>query len=108
MVAQFRGSFAGFAVGWIVENNHITETPDANRCGYLSDICVMPSYRGQRIAHQLLAAVEKHLGLAGITRLRLYTLAANASARASYESAGFTPYEIIYEKLVGKPGESGA
>src|SRR5271166_7063915 len=84
MVAELRGLFAGFAVGWIVENNHIAETPDANRFGYLSDICVMPSYRGQRIAHQLLAAVEQHLGRAGITRLRLYTLAANASARASY------------------------
>jgi ribosomal protein S18 acetylase RimI-like enzyme len=108
MVAEFDGSFAGFAVGWIAAHNHITETTDANRFGYLSDICVMPSYRGQRIAHQLLAAIEQHLSRAGITRLRLGTLAANASARASYESAGFTPYEIIYEKLVGKQDEPGA
>jgi ribosomal protein S18 acetylase RimI-like enzyme len=102
IVAEFGGLFAGFAVGWIAEHNHITDSPDANRFGYVSDICVMPSYRGQRIAHQLLAALEQHLGRAGIRRLRLGTLAANASARASYESAGFTPYEIIYEKLVGK------
>jgi GNAT superfamily N-acetyltransferase len=68
----------------------------------------MPTYRGQRIAHQLLAAIEQHLGRAGITRLRLGTLAANASARASYERGGFVPYEIIYEKLLGKPDEPGA
>ena len=68
----------------------------------------MPAYRGRRIAQHLLAAIEQHLGRAGITRLRLFTLAANASARASYERAGFAPYEIVYEKLVGEPEESGA
>jgi hypothetical protein len=36
---------------------------------------------------------------ARVTRLRLFTLAANA-ARATYESAGFAAYEILYEKLV--------
>jgi ribosomal protein S18 acetylase RimI-like enzyme len=108
LVAELDGSFAGFAVGWIVEDNHIAETADANRFGYLSDICVMPPYRGQRIAHQLIAAIEQHLACAGITRLRLGTLAANTSARASYERAGFVPYEIIYEKLVGNPEETGA
>jgi ribosomal protein S18 acetylase RimI-like enzyme len=107
-VAEIRRAFAGFAAGWIVEDNNIAETADSNRAGYVSDICVMPAYRGQRIAVELLSAIERHLARAGITRLRLGTLAANASARASYESAGFTPYEIIYEKLVGKQDELGA
>jgi ribosomal protein S18 acetylase RimI-like enzyme len=61
----------------------------------------MPGYRGQRVAQQLITAIEQHLSHAGITRLCLSTLATNASARASYERAGFLPYEIIYEKLVG-------
>jgi ribosomal protein S18 acetylase RimI-like enzyme len=102
MVAECDGSFAGFVVGWIAERDHIAVTADANRFGYLSDICVMPAYRGRRIAHQLIAAIEQHLARAGITRLYLWTLAANGSARASYERAGFTPYEIIYEKRVDK------
>lgn len=68
----------------------------------------MPAYRGQWIAHQLLRAIEQHLGRAGVTRLLLSTLAANASARRSYESAGFTPCEIIYEKLVGEQHQAGA
>jgi ribosomal protein S18 acetylase RimI-like enzyme len=59
MVAEIGGSFAGFAVGWIAQHHNIPETADANRFGYLSDICVMPSHRGQRIAHQLLAAIEQ-------------------------------------------------
>jgi len=102
LVAECDESFAGFAVGWIVEHDHIAVSEDANRFGYVSDLCVMPSYRGRRIAHRLLDVMEHRLGCSGITRLFLWTLAANTSARASYESAGFTPYEIIYEKLVGK------
>lgn len=100
LVAEKSGVFAGFIVGWIAQHYNIPETADSNRFGFVSDICVMPPYRGQRIAHRLLGAIERYLDRAGVTRLRLYTLAANASARASYESAGFAPYEIVYEKLV--------
>jgi ribosomal protein S18 acetylase RimI-like enzyme len=99
-VAERNGVFAGFAVGWIIERDHIPESSDSNRFGYLSDICVMPAYRRQKIAQRLLAALEQHFASAGITRFRLFTLAANASARATYESAGFAAYEILYEKLV--------
>ena len=101
-IAERNGVFAGFAVGWIIERDHIPESADSNRFGYLSDICVMPAYRRQRIAQRLLAALEQHFASAGITRFRLFTLAANASARATYESAGFAAYEILYEKLVDR------
>ena len=105
-VAESDGVFAGFAVGWIAEHHNIAESAASNRFGHLSDICVMPPYRGQRIAHRLVTAIERHLGRAGITCLRLFTLSANASARASYENAGFAPYEILYEKLVDGQGEA--
>ena len=96
-VGECDGVFAGFAVGWIVERDHIPESADSNRFGYLSDICVMPAYRRQRVAQRLLAALERHFASAGITRFRHFTLAANASAPAAYESAGFAAYEILYE-----------
>ena len=99
-IAERDGVFAGFAVGWIIKRDHIPESADSNRFGYLSDICVMPAYRRQRIAQRLLTALEQHLASAGITRFRLFALAANASARATYESVGFAAYEILYEKLV--------
>src|SRR5262249_31319082 len=35
----------------------------------------------------------------GIARVRINSLADNKSARASYERAGFAPYEIVYEKM---------
>jgi hypothetical protein len=49
-IAERNGVFAGFAVGWIIERDHIPESADSNRFGYLSDICVMPAYRRERIA----------------------------------------------------------
>jgi ribosomal protein S18 acetylase RimI-like enzyme len=87
-VAEIGRAFAGFAAGWIVEDNNIAETADSNRAGYVSDICVMPAYRGQRIAVELLSAIERHLARTGITRMRLASLAASASAQAAYQRAG--------------------
>lgn len=99
-VAESKGIFVGFAAGWVVEEDNIAETPDSNRVGYISDIYVMPEFRGRRIAAQLLNEIERHLTGLSITRLRINSLAANKSARASYEHAGFAPYEIIYEKTI--------
>jgi ribosomal protein S18 acetylase RimI-like enzyme len=99
-VAESESAFAGLAVGWIIERDHIPESRDSNRFGCLSDICVMPAFRRKRIAHRLLDAPERHFASAGVTRFRLSALAANAPARATYESAGFSPYEILYERLV--------
>jgi ribosomal protein S18 acetylase RimI-like enzyme len=102
LVAEIKGAFVGFVAGWIEEEDNIAETPDSNRFGYISDICVMPAYRGRRIASRLLYELEKHLGRAGVRRLRIGSLAANRSAQASYQRAGFVPYEISYEKIIPK------
>jgi ribosomal protein S18 acetylase RimI-like enzyme len=104
LVAESGGSFAGFAAGWIEQASNIAETADSNRFGYISDICVMPAFRGQRIAAQLLDGIEQYLGRTGISRLRINALAVNSSAQASYEHAGFVPYEILYEKLIANGG----
>jgi hypothetical protein len=40
LVAEIKGAFVGFVAGWIEEEDHIAETPDSNRFGYISDICV--------------------------------------------------------------------
>src|SRR5271169_3628424 len=39
LVAEAGGAFAGFAAGWIAQENLIEETPDSNCYGYVSDIC---------------------------------------------------------------------
>ena len=98
LIGEIDGVFAGFVAGWIEEESHIEETPDSNRFGYVSDICVLSDYRGRHIASRLLEAVERRLRGEGVTRVRLFTLAANRAARASYERSGYAVYEVVYEK----------
>jgi ribosomal protein S18 acetylase RimI-like enzyme len=102
-VAEASGVFVGFAAGWIVQENVIEETPDSNRFGYVSDVCVLPAFRGRGIAARLLEALEARLSLSGVARIRLSTLAANQAARAAYERSGYAPYEIVYEKAARGP-----
>ena len=106
LVAESGGEFAGFVAGWVEQAGNIGETPDSNRFGHVSDICVMPAFRGRRIAGRLLEAIERHLRRAGVTRLRVNALAANAPARASYERAGFAPYEVLHEKVIDAGGDA--
>src|SRR5271166_1363364 len=101
LVAEAGGAFAGFAAGWIAQEKLIEETPDSNRYGYVSDVCVLPPFRGRRIASALLEALEARLRRGGVARIRLSALAANAAARKVYERSGFKPYEVVYEKVVG-------
>jgi ribosomal protein S18 acetylase RimI-like enzyme len=102
LVAEIQSAFVGFVAGWIEQERNIAETDNSNRFGYISDICVLPAYRGQRLASRLLDALEQHLRGEGAMRMRIGTLAANGSARASYERAGFVAYEVVYEKITRK------
>lgn len=103
LVAELDGAFVGFVAGWIEDENNLAEPPDSNHFGFISDICVLPAYRGRRIAAMLLGAMERRFRDAGCKRVRLGVLAVNSSARASYEFAGYASYEIVYEKLLGRP-----
>jgi ribosomal protein S18 acetylase RimI-like enzyme len=100
-VVEVDSAFAGFAAGWIEKNASPSETPDSRRYGFVSDVCVLPAYRGRRIASRLIEALITHFRRAGVTRVRICSLAANRAARASYERSGFAAYEIVYERVIG-------
>ena len=101
-VAEVDGVFQGFVACWVDRNSHIIETPDLNVFGFISDICVMPDWRGRGIAARLLSAAEAHLAGRGVTRVRIGALATNEPALSAYRKHGFVPYEILFEKR-GKP-----
>ena len=42
LVALWEGDFAGFAAGWIEEEESLAESADSNRFGLISDISVLP------------------------------------------------------------------
>jgi GNAT superfamily N-acetyltransferase len=96
------GERLGLVAGHIVDQPWPMETRDSTRYGYVSDIFIKRDARGTGLAHALLDAIAAHLHAADptLTRLRVNVLAVNAIARRSYEKAGFTPYEVMYERLI--------
>lgn len=103
LVAETDGVFQGFVACWVMHTDHIIETLESNRHGYVSDICVLADWRGQGIAAHLLAAAETHLARQGVTRVRIGSLAANQSALSAYRKHGFAPYEVVLEKRLEPP-----
>ena|SRR5687768_7874965 len=96
------GERLGLVAGYIVDQPWPMETPDSTRYGYVSDIFVKPEARATGLAESLLDAISAHLHRADPTpsRLRINVLAVNRIACRAYEKAGFTPYEVMYERAL--------
>jgi ribosomal protein S18 acetylase RimI-like enzyme len=96
------GERVGLVAGHIVDQPWPMETRDSTRYGYVSDIFIKPEARGSGLAKALLDSIAAHLHRADptLSRLRINVLAVNRIACRAYEKAGFTPYEITYERLL--------
>ena len=103
LIAEAEGRFVGLVAGVIVDEPWPMETRDSTRYGYVTDIFLAPKARGTGLAQLLLHAIADHLHRADptLTRLRINALAVNRIARRAYEKAGFTPYEVMYERRLG-------
>jgi GNAT superfamily N-acetyltransferase len=97
-----QGERLGLVAGHIVDEPWPMETLDSTRYGYVSDIFIRPEARGGGLAKALLDAIAAHLHRVDptLTRLRINVLAVNRVACRAYEKAGFTPYEVTYERLL--------
>jgi ribosomal protein S18 acetylase RimI-like enzyme len=104
------GERLGLVAGHIVDQPWPMETPDSTRYGYVSDIFIKPPARGTRLARELLDAIADHLRKAdpSLTRLRVNVLAVNRVACRAYEKAGFTPYEVMYERLIAPRADASS
>jgi len=63
--------------------------------GYLNDLYVAPSARGQGLARRLTAYAEGWLRENGITTMELQVLGKNESARAFWQQQGMEPIGIL-------------
>jgi GNAT superfamily N-acetyltransferase len=104
LVAEDSGRFLGLVACLVVRDDAVQETADSNVHGYVTDIYVVPEWRGSGLAQALLQAAEDQLAPTGVSRLRINVLAANARARRAYEKGGFAAYEVMYEKRLRRPG----
>lgn len=93
------GEAIGLATCWRAEDHtDITVRPEARAHLYVSDLIVLPAWRGQGIGGALLAEAEKHGRALGIRQMTIGVLAANAAARRAYAKAGFEDYELLLRK----------
>ena len=58
------------------------------------DVVVRASHRGQRVAQQMFALVEREARRRGACKLTLEVLSGNAPALRSYEREGFVSYQL--------------
>jgi len=58
------------------------------------DVVVLPSHRGRRITHRMLARVEAEAVARGACKLTLEVLQGNASALRAYTREGFAGYQL--------------
>lgn len=99
-LARINQAYAGFIVCFInrYEPDDLHITAALKTYGEISDLYVAPQYRGQGVASSLIRHAETYLAALGQTRVKLTVLNANASAQRAYETLGYAPYEVIYQK----------
>jgi ribosomal protein S18 acetylase RimI-like enzyme len=100
LIAELNDVFAGYAACWIEHGGNVAETDDSNHFGYVADTYVVPEFRGRGVVSRLLETAESHMRELGISRMRIWTLANNTSAKRAYEAYGFEPYEVVMEKIL--------
>lgn len=96
-VAEINGKLAGLCMASLnyPEENPITyQIPYA----YITDLCVLPSFRKCGIGKMLFSHMEDIVKSMGITQVSLKVWAFNKSAVSFYEEMGFSPRSFIMEK----------
>ncbi|WP_303983719.1 GNAT family N-acetyltransferase [Dongia mobilis] len=102
LIAERDGVRVGLVAGHVLDQPWPMETADSTRCGYVSDIFIVPEQRGTGLAGILLDAMAQHFRDLGqdLRRLRINALAANQLACKAYVKAGFAPYEVMFERML--------
>ena len=75
------------------------------KMGYLSDLSVLPPWRGRGIGTKLLREVEIRFRQAGCDHLALGVFVPNRDAQRLYRKAGFRPEGLFMVKRLGRSPE---
>jgi ribosomal protein S18 acetylase RimI-like enzyme len=96
-VAELEDKIVGFVSIWAkVESDAVDEK--TTEYAFISDIVVLPGYRGKGIGSTLMAKAEGYAVSQGAKTIRLAVLAKNDTARSLYNNYGFKDHLIIMRK----------
>lgn len=94
---------AGAPIGWIaghVEPGVIYIRDELRRHGHVSELYIVEEWRNRGVGRALIDAAVVHFRTRGLKRLTIGSLAGNKVACASYETLGFRPYAIEFERAI--------
>ncbi len=96
-VAEIEGEVVGFVSLWAhVAQNELINSPGT--FAYVSDLVVMPEFRGRKLGYKLLQTAEEYAVEQGATSLVIGVLARNRVARQLYERYGFEESQVNLSK----------
>jgi GNAT superfamily N-acetyltransferase len=96
-VAEKNGKLAGYVICQLREEAPVFVP---RRYLYVHHLDVAPAYRGRRLSHKLMQAVEQHALSIGIDRLELAVVFRDPRSRAVWEKHGFHPHVVhLHKKL---------
>ena len=88
------------AMGFCLDEDAAYVTDDVRRHGTVTDLVVHEEWRGQGVGPMMLREAERLTREAGLRRLTIGALAANARAERTYRAFGFDPYVSILVKAL--------
>jgi ribosomal protein S18 acetylase RimI-like enzyme len=105
-VAEVDGAVIGFVSVWAkVRPTEPGEPPI--EYAYISDLVVLPAYRGHRLGHALMQRAEEYVSEQGTTIVKIGVLAKNTGAKQLYNELGFTDYHVqLVKRLPKEPTSS--
>lgn len=77
-----------------------TEKVNKSCIGYIDELFVSPSIRGQGIGSRLMEAAADKLKAAGALALRLNVFSWNGAVQGFYERLGFVQHFVVYQKQI--------
>lgn len=96
-VAEDQGVVIGLVCAWL-EREPETYLSTLTEYAYISDIVVLPAYRGHGVGRALLRQAERFATAHGAEILRINVLARNTPAAGLYRTVGFREYEVTLIK----------
>lgn len=91
------GDVVGFCSVWI-ERKLEELISTVTEYTYISDLVILPSYRGKGFGEALLAAAEKHARHSNVNTIMINALTKNVNAIEVYKKTGFQEYETLLKK----------
>jgi len=96
-VAEDSGAIVGVGIGYENRSGDLSLTIEARRSGYVSDLVVDSSRRGQGIGRALLAALLERFRHRGLKIGRIGAITENVDAIRLYQDVGFKPVSVALE-----------